>query len=154
MIIILTGQPHSGKTTISNHLINILSYVNPNRKVFQVDGDDLRAITSNKDYSEQGRRKNIETAHAIAKYLQKQSELNDIIISLVSPFRDLREQLKSEHNCVEFFVHTTQIRGREEFHVSDYQQPLENFIDIDTTEHDELTTMNEILEALNFKYFK
>ena len=154
MIIILTGQPHSGKTTISNHLNSILSYNNPNRKVYQVDGDDLRAITNNKDYSEQGRRKNIETAHAIAKYLQKQSELNDIIISLVSPFRDLREQLKSEYNCYEFYIHTTQIRGREEFYVADYEQPLENFIDIDTTESDELTTMNEILETLNFKYFK
>ena len=133
---------------------SILSYNNPNRKVYQVDGDDLRAITNNKDYSEQGRRKNIETAHAIAKYLQKQSELNDIIISLVSPFRDLREQLKSKYNCYEFYIHTTQIRGREEFYVADYEQPLENFIDIDTTESDELTTMNEILEALNFKYFK
>jgi adenylylsulfate kinase len=154
MIIILTGQPHSGKTTISNHLKNILSYVNPNRKVYQVDGDDLRAITSNQDYSEQGRRKNIETAHAIAKYLQKQSELNDIIISLVSPFRDLREELKSEYNCYEFFINTTQQRGRESFHVANYEPPLENFIDIDTTQSDELTTMNEVLEALNFKYFK
>jgi adenylylsulfate kinase-like enzyme len=101
-----------------------------------------------KDYSEKGRRKNIETAHAIAKYLQKQSLRNDIIISLVSPFRDLREKLKSETECKEFYIHTTEIRGRESFHVANYEKPLENFLDVDTTVDDELTTINFILDNL------
>lgn len=150
MIIILTGQPHSGKTTIANYLKTALQTSFIDGKVYNIDGDDLREILDNKDYSEQGRRKNIETAHAIAKYLQKQNHLNHIIISLVSPFRDLREKLKSEFDCKEFYIHTTQIRGRENFHVANYEMPLKNFVDVDTTNDSELETLNEILNNLKF----
>lgn len=148
MIFILTGQPHSGKTTLAKHLKNALEISYGYRKVFHIDGDDLREILNNKDYSEQGRRKNIETAHAIAKYLQKQSTFVDVIISLVSPFRDLREELKSELDCVEFYIHTTDIRGRENFHVANYEKPLENFIDVDTTNEAEIVTLNEMLNHI------
>jgi adenylylsulfate kinase len=148
MIIILTGQPHSGKTTIANYLKTALETSFIDGTVYNIDGDDLRDILSNKDYSEQGRRKNIETAHAIAKYLQKQNPLNHIIISLVSPFRELREELKQSHDVKEFYIHTTEIRGRENFHVANYEAPLENFIDIDTTNDSELETINEILNNL------
>jgi hypothetical protein len=34
---------------------------------------------------------------------------------------------------VEIYVHTEEKRGREEFHVENYEPPTENFIDIDTT---------------------
>jgi hypothetical protein len=37
------------------------------------------------------------------------------------------------HNIVEVFVHTTEQRGRENYFVSDYQQPVENYFDMDTT---------------------
>lgn len=145
MIFILTGQPHSGKTTLANHLKNAIQSSYENRTVFIIDGDDLRDVLNNKDYSEKGRRKNIETAHDIAKYLQKQSPFVDVIISLVSPFRDLREKLKSEFKCIEFYIHTTEIRGRENFYVANYEQPLENFVDIDTTNESEIATLNQML---------
>jgi adenylylsulfate kinase-like enzyme len=151
MILILTGQPHSGKTTIAKHLKNAIEISLPYRQVYIIDGDDLREVLNNKDYSEQGRRKNIETAHSIAKYLQRQSIKNDVIISLVSPYRDLREQLKEEYSCQEFYVHTTEIRGRESFHVEDYEKPLENFIDVDTTNVSEIETVNQILNQLKIK---
>jgi adenylylsulfate kinase len=150
MILILTGQPHSGKTTISNHLKNVFEASKSSRKVYQIDGDDLREILNNKDYSEQGRRKNIETAHAIAKYLENKDMNNLIILSLVSPFMDLREELKANYNAIEFYIHTTEVRGRENFHVANYEAPYEDFIDIDTNE-DEVTTINEILNTLNKK---
>lgn len=150
MIIILTGQPHCGKTTLAKHLKNAIEISYGYRKVYNIDGDDLREILNNKDYSEQGRRKNIETAHAIAKYLQKQSVFNDIIISLVSPYRDLRESLKSEFKCLEFYIHTTDIRGRESFHVENYEKPLENFVDVDTTSVEEIVTLNEMLKHIKF----
>lgn len=121
-----------------------------NKKIYQIDGDDLREILNNKDYSEQGRRKNIETAHAIAKYLENQNKDSLIILSLVSPFRDLREELKQSYGAKEFYIHTTEIRGRENFHVANYEVPLENFFDINTN-IDEVTTINEILNNLNLK---
>ena len=150
MIIILTGQPHCGKTTLAKHLKNAIESSYSHRKVYNIDGDDLREILNNKDYSEQGRRKNIETAHAIAKYLQKQSVFNDVIISLVSPYRDLRENLKSELKCLEFYIHTTDIRGRESFHVENYEKPIENFVDVDTTSVEEIVTLNEMLNHIKF----
>lgn len=150
MIFILTGQPHSGKTTLAKHLKNAIENSYGHRKVFHIDGDDLREILNNKDYSEQGRRKNIETAHAIAKYLQKQSSFVDVVISLVSPFRDLREELKSELDCIEFYIHTTNIRGRENFHVANYEKPIENFVDVDTTDEAEIVTLNEMLNHIKF----
>lgn len=150
MIIILTGQPHSGKTTISNYLKKAIEVSYPHRKVYQIDGDILRDILDNKDYSEQGRRKNIETAHSIAKYLQRESIKNDVIISLVSPYRDLREKLKSEYDCVEFYVRTSEIRGREKFHVENYEIPLENFTEVDTTDATEFETLNFVLDNIKF----
>lgn len=116
------------------------------KPVYMVDGDDLRKILNNKDYSEQGRRTNIGQAIAIVKYLDDGK--CDIIVSLVSPYKDLREGLKATNDVIEIYVHTTDIRGREAFHVDNYEPPTENFIDIDTTEVDELISVNELLNKI------
>ena len=55
MIIWLTGQPGSGKTTLANQLIKSLTQNNKNIKILNIDGDDLRALNKNKDYSKKGR---------------------------------------------------------------------------------------------------
>jgi adenylylsulfate kinase-like enzyme len=146
-IYILTGQPHAGKTTLANLLKNELP------KSFVIDGDDLREILNNKDYSISGRRKNIETAHSIAKYLHRQDKDNNIIISLVSPFRDLRDTLKYETGAIEFYIHTSEIRGREHFHVAEYQEPIEDFTDIDTTENTEAESLKQILWKIGVKKY-
>jgi adenylylsulfate kinase len=146
MIFFFTGQPHAGKTTLAKHLKTALTLRNPVKLVYMVDGDDLRRIINNKDYSEQGRRINIGQAIAIAKYLDDANY--DVIVSLVSPYKDLREELKASADVVEIYVHTTDVRGRENFHVKDYEPPTENFIDIDTTGVDELISLNELLTKL------
>ena len=146
MIFFFTGQPHAGKTTLAKHLKTALTLINPVKLVYMVDGDDLRRIINNKDYSEQGRRINIGQAIAIAKYLDDANY--DVIVSLVSPYKDLREELKASADVVEIYVHTTDVRGRENFHVKDYEPPTENFIDIDTTDVDELISLNELLTKL------
>jgi adenylylsulfate kinase len=101
--------------------------------IFHVDGDDLRAIFDNKDYSETGRRKNIELAQQLAHFLHNKG--NNVVVSLVSPYKDQREEFKNKlgESLKEFYVHTTEVRGRENFHVENYQQPTENYLDIDTT---------------------
>ena len=117
-----------------------------------IDGDKLRNLFQNNDYSEAGRRKNIERAYSIARYLDSISPFNDVIIAVVSPFLDLREELKKATEVTEIFVHTTNIRGRKNFHVLDFENPITNYIDIDTTDADELTSVNEPLNKLdNFK---
>lgn len=147
MIYSFIGQPHAGKTTLATYLKTALETKNPNKKVFLIDGDLLRKILNNKDYSEAGRRQNIGNAHAIAKYLDD-DDTHDVILAIVSPYRDLREKLKEDGNIIEIFVHTTNIRGREANHVENYEPPFIDYIDIDTTDVDELTTMNELLEKI------
>jgi adenylylsulfate kinase-like enzyme len=139
MIIWLTGQPGSGKTTLANWLK--ASY--PNKGVV-IDGDDIREIFDNKDYSEQGRRKNIELAQNIAKFIHKKGDV--AIVSLVSPYKDQRDTFKSTmgKDLIEVYVRTTDIRGREQFHVENYQPPTEFFIDIDTTNRPEFETVQEL----------
>lgn len=139
MIIWLTGQPGSGKTTLANWLK--ASY--PNKGVV-IDGDDIREIFDNKDYSEQGRRKNIELAQNIAKFIHKKGDV--AIVSLVSPYKNQRDTFKSTmgKDLIEVYVHTTDIRGREQFHVENYQPPTEFFIDIDTTNRPEFETVQEL----------
>lgn len=127
MIFWFTGQPGHGKTVLANALKETLD------NVFHIDGDDLRAIFANTDYSEIGRRKNINLAQQLAHFLHNKK--CNVVVSLVSPYKDQRDEFKTKlgNSIQEIYVHTTEIRGRENFHVSDYQKPTEDFIDIDTT---------------------
>ena len=126
MILWFTGQPGSGKTTLAKEIISKFNH----DKVIHIDGDDLRKVLDNKDYSEKGRRKNVQFAIDMAKVME--SKNYSVVVSMVSPYRDMREKLKSETNVVEFFCHTGKIRGKEEYFVRDYQPPLEDFTDIVT----------------------
>lgn len=128
MIYWLTGQPGSGKTTICKEILEIKDH-----RIFHIDGDDLRDLFDNKDYSEIGRRKNIELAQQIAQYLHNKGK--DVLVSLVSPYKDQRDKFKKKmgDNIVEIYIHTTDVRGREDFFVKDYEAPTENYLSIDTT---------------------
>lgn len=122
----LTGQPGSGKTTIALQLIETLKDSN----IMHIDGDDLRDLTSNKDYSRQGRINNITLAQKIALFCSNKGFF--VIVSLVAPFKDIRDAFKKNNSVTEFYLHTDEVRGKEEFFSKDYEAPSENFISIDT----------------------
>ena len=147
MVIWFTGQPGSGKTTLANEIQDRPVYLKTfgdksYDKVIHIDGDDLREIIHNKDYSEQGRRENIKLAMNMARFLDDKGYL--VIVSMVSPYRDQREELKKERNVVELYLHTTEVRGKEKYFVDNYESPVDNFIDIDTDKPIE-ECVNEIL---------
>ena len=123
MVIWLTGQPGSGKTTLANAVIEKIRASNPALSIINLDGDDLRNINKNKDYSKAGRIKNISTAISIVRFLSNKDFL--CIVSIVSPYAYLRDELKSEFPFLEVYLHTSEIRGREDFFASDYEIPID-----------------------------
>lgn len=146
MIIWLTGQPASGKTTLANSLINQLSNEKPELKIINLDGDDLRLINKNKDYSKEGRIKNISTAISIARFLANKNYI--CILSIVAPYRFLRDELKTEFDFLEIYLHTTEVRGRENFFAKDYEVPIDKkTLKLDTGKLTIKECTNEILNV-------
>ena len=140
-----TGQPSHGKTVLAKLLKEeLLNY----GQVFHIDGDDLRALTLNKDFSEQGRIDNVKGAQKIAHYLYNQDYT--VVVSLIAPYRWQREELKTMlgADLVELYVHTTSPRERDHFSVKDYEAPLENFIDVDTTDNTPEESIIKILKLI------
>ena len=147
MIYWLTGQPCAGKTILGDLLQERYA---PN--AFRIDGDDMRELFSNKDYSIKGRVENVGTAQRIAHYLHNQG--NDVIVSLVSPYLDQREDFKTllGDNIKEIYVHTTEARERDHWKAIAYTAPQDNFIDIDTTDDTPEESLQKILNKLPKKY--
>jgi adenylylsulfate kinase len=140
MIYLFTGQPGSGKTTLAEMLKNYLG-----NHMFHIDGDKMRKIFPNTDYTKEGRVRNIEKAFDIVRYLD--TENHSVIISMVAPYRELREQLKKDCKVKEIYLYTTKERGRESFFATDYEEPLENFISI-CTDGSPRETFREIKKVL------
>ena len=127
MIYWFTGQPAHGKTVLANMLKEKM----PN--AFRIDGDEMRELFTNKDYTINGRVTNVGTAQRIAHYLNNQG--HDVIVSLVSPYVDQREDFKKlmGNQIIEFYVHTSEVRERDHFKAIAYTAPMTDYIDIDTT---------------------
>ncbi len=138
MIFWFTGQPGSGKTTLGKALLEKLD------GALHVDGDDLRGLVHNVDYSEQGRINNIRMAQSIAMFLDNKEQ--DVVVSVVAPYRWLREEFKARHKVNEIYLHTTEIRGREHFFAKDYEPPEENYLNIDTTNVSVEACIDRIME--------
>lgn len=153
MIYWFTGQPSHGKTVLANllrdHFIErgmILSH-----NLFRIDGDEMRDLFSNKDYSMNGRVRNIDVAQKIAHYLYNQNAF--VIVSLVSPYLDQREEFKEliGNDIIEIYVHTTEKRERDHYAVQGYQPPKDNFIDIDTTYDTPQQSLEKILKQIRLR---
>lgn len=144
MIYWFTGQPGSGKTVLANMLKE--EYL---PHAYRIDGDEMRELFKNKDYSMKGRIANIDAAQKIAHYLHNQGK--DVIVSLVSPYSDQREEFKDimEWQIQEIFVHYNLAevrRGREQYHVMDFQKPIFDFLDMDTTTDTPEKSLKKILK--------
>jgi len=145
MIYWFTGQPAHGKTVLANMLKEKL----PN--AFRIDGDEMRELFTNKDYTINGRVVNVGTAQKIAHYLHNQG--HDVIVSLVAPYIDQREDFKKliGEDLIEIYVHTSEPRERDHFKAIAYIAPEDNYIDIDTTEDTPEESFNNLLTAIKWK---
>jgi adenylylsulfate kinase-like enzyme len=118
MIIVLFGQPAAGKTTLAKKLIA--------EGFHHIDGDHLRDVFKNKDYSREGRIKNLNRASDIAHYLDRARSYN-VVLSLVYPYEEAREYLNQLNNDIKWIYLTYQEdRGRDQFKVEDFELPHMN----------------------------
>jgi adenylylsulfate kinase len=151
MVYWFTGQPGHGKTLLGKKLHEFLKTEQRNWRetVFHLDGDDLRNLTVNKDYSPEGRIINIRNAQMITEYLHNQG--CDVVVSLVAPPRWLREEFKEKiglDQFQEFYVNCSKPRERDHFHSKAYEPPIDNFIDVDTTKDSPEKSFSKIINKL------
>lgn len=130
MIYWFTGQPGSGKTTLALALQAALR--GAGRPVVHLDGEFIRAITANTDFSVAGRMRNIEAGQQLSSKLA--ADGIEVAASFVSPYRAQREALKAAAAVLEVYLHTTAIRGRERYFAQNFEPPQADFLDIDTTD--------------------
>ena len=94
------------------------------------------------DYGRSGREKNIHFAINTSIFLVSKGFIP--VVSLVSPYRWMREGLKGigkgihykkeqpRFKVLEVYCHTTEKRGKEKYFVDEYEPPLTNFLDMNT----------------------
>lgn len=140
MIIVLFGQPHCGKSTLAGELIK------EKPSFIRIDGDELRNLFSNKDFSREGRVKNLNRASDIATFLNYMGD--DVILSLVYPYKECRDYLNSLNEDVVWVYLTYEGgRGREAYHVKDFEIPEEETIlHINTSRSSVSDCLHEILK--------
>jgi len=139
MIYLISGQAGAGKTTLAQAIIDTVNSEN----FIHLDGDNVRDVIKNKDYSLEGRRLHLASIYNFARVLSRQGKT--VLISMMSPFKDLRDDLVSSDEVVEVFVHSKRDL-RKEYHVGYFEAPTKA-IKIDT---DRLTVV-ESLKKLGFE---
>jgi adenylylsulfate kinase-like enzyme len=143
-----TGQAGAGKTTLANLLKEKLDSELPicsKEKIVIIDGDDIREIFNNNDYSMQGRRKNVDFVQQLCIFLIKNNVTP--IVCMVSPFAEQRRLFCAKNEGIEIYVSCSEIRGRENFHINYYEKPT-NAIEINTTNKNNEKSFKELWKLI------
>jgi len=134
----LTGLPCSGKTTIAKELAKHIH-------AEILDGDDIRRIIKNTDFSAQSRKNHM---MSVAEFASILSKYNNVIVSLVSPIKAVREEIKKNYpNLTEIYIYadieTCKKRDVKGMYKLAMEGKIKNFTGVDDAyeEPDSSTTM-------------
>lgn len=120
MIYLFIGQPGTGKTEMAGRLVERLG-----KNTIWIDGDDLREIFPNTDYSYPGRIRNIEKSFTIARFMSQKGY--DVVISMVCPYRAIREDLKANNDVLEVLFTRHHFAGKDKLHVQSFENPADPY---------------------------
>lgn len=118
MIYWFYGQPGAGKTTLGNCLQEVLKKKWGSDKIIRIDGDEMRLIFKNQDYSEEGRRNNLKKVNDLIRFLYHKNYT--VIVSVVAPYQDIRNEIH-DLDPMMIYTYTSEIRGREKYHTDDME---------------------------------
>ena len=156
----LTGLPCSGKSTIGKELA---------RRLYAplLDGNMLRTVSGNNDFSVEGRTRHMQFVGYIANMM---STYTDVVVSLASPLRDVREELKKMYpNLYEIYVkcslavcqqrdvkgqYSQALQGKIEHFTGvqdSYEEPLQPHITVETDKECLEDCVKKILQLKDFK---
>jgi adenylylsulfate kinase-like enzyme len=138
MIYWLTGQPSLGKSSLAKKIHQLISTEKRNwrKDVFLVDETILDTISSDKSDK---------TIHGqiIAEYLHKNG--CDVVVDLFSPNKEVRDSFKDKigkDKIQEFYCYSSSVKSE------DYQEPIEDFVSVDTTKDTPNQAFNKIIHHL------
>lgn len=102
-VIFLTGLSGAGKTTIANALTK--KYFGLGIKVISLDGDEIRRYTRANGFDEDSRKIHNLNVGSMAALLESQGHI--VIVSLISPYSDIRDEIRKLcENMIEVYVKT------------------------------------------------
>jgi len=139
MIILLFGQPASGKTTLAKELQRV--YID----LIHIDGDEWRDVTQNKDYSREGRMRNLKGAFDMALYLERKDF--SVVLSFVTPFEELRQYLQNNSQKLhQIYLTYNGDRGRNNYFANEFDEPSDSCLHIDTSSLNISDCINKIMK--------
>jgi len=90
MVILITGKAGAGKTTYAARLEEEL--VREGLRVARIDADDFRRQRQNKDYTDEGRWRNLKDAAEFAYELEKGGYT--VLMSFIAPKKEWRDRMR------------------------------------------------------------
>lgn len=90
MVILITGQAGTGKTTAARQIRDLLCKTG--RSIVHIDGDVIRKCWTNVKYDKDSRILNLERIRVMTRALLENSLADDIIISVVAPIAEARDE--------------------------------------------------------------
>jgi len=133
MIYWFIGQPGCGKTTLAKLLKAELNA--KGSPAIHLDGDSLRVIFGGtykqEHFTKEYRDTNTRKLQNFVEYIEAQGI--NVIVSTVNGDRAIREELKTRNkSVVEIYVINSGPHVREDRKYSDFEEPMERFIFVDT----------------------